>query len=241
MNQGQPKIFKLGHYEVSKCWDIAIQQMKPKGTYKVFCPAAVNDRADKFAPTGTQQFGGDTTYEIEVLESAKKPVAMKPARETEDMVDGQCFYMVHQGKTKADSFALEVSDVDAYAPRVTGVYNVALFPFKGREKPNKAQQWVYSVEDKTVKSLHLPDGALFEGFNQNVIVYKNLHLNNQRFTWHSVLRQWTNAFTGRALDVATAPDIKTKDNVITRDVKYGSAGKKFDLVYCEEDHGHDHH
>ena len=62
--------------------------MKPKGTYKVFCPAAVNDRADKFAPTGTQQFGGDTTYEIEVLESAKKPVAMKPARETEDMVDG---------------------------------------------------------------------------------------------------------------------------------------------------------
>jgi FKBP-type peptidyl-prolyl cis-trans isomerase len=26
--EGKPKVFKLGHFEVSKCWDIAIQQIR---------------------------------------------------------------------------------------------------------------------------------------------------------------------------------------------------------------------
>jgi len=39
---GEPKIFRIGHYEVSKCWDIALQQMKIGEKAKVECPAALD-------------------------------------------------------------------------------------------------------------------------------------------------------------------------------------------------------
>ena len=36
--QGKPKVFRLGHYEVSKCWDISIQQIRQGETATVTCP-----------------------------------------------------------------------------------------------------------------------------------------------------------------------------------------------------------
>ena len=158
--------------------DIAIQQMKPKGTYKVECPGSLTNKNTHYIQNSPATYSGAVTYEIEVLESSKQPLSLQPDRQLEEMVDGQCFYIVHQGKDKSQSFALEVSDKDAYAPRVTGVYNIALYPFKGRDHPNKAQQWVYNSEDHIVSSLHHKDGALFEGFNNNIIVYKNRNYNN---------------------------------------------------------------
>lgn len=41
-DQKLPKVFRLGHYEVSKCWDIAMMQMKAGGNAKVSCPGALD-------------------------------------------------------------------------------------------------------------------------------------------------------------------------------------------------------
>lgn len=34
--------FRVGHYEVSKCWDIAIQQMRPGETSTISCPGILD-------------------------------------------------------------------------------------------------------------------------------------------------------------------------------------------------------
>jgi FKBP-type peptidyl-prolyl cis-trans isomerase len=34
--------FRVGHYEVSKCWDIAIQQMKPGEVSMITCPGILD-------------------------------------------------------------------------------------------------------------------------------------------------------------------------------------------------------
>ena len=36
---GNSKLFRLGHFEVSKCWDIAVMQMKAGEKASVTCPA----------------------------------------------------------------------------------------------------------------------------------------------------------------------------------------------------------
>ena len=74
--------------------------MKPKGTYKVFCPASLGNKSDQWSQNSAQKFDGDVTYEIEVIESSKQPLALQPGFQLEDMVDGQCFYVVHQGRNK---------------------------------------------------------------------------------------------------------------------------------------------
>jgi len=51
MGSGAPKIFRIGHYEVSKCWDIALQQMKIDEKSTIECPAAL----DKGLNTGNYQ------------------------------------------------------------------------------------------------------------------------------------------------------------------------------------------
>ena len=43
--------------------------------------------------------------------------------------------------------ALSVDTVDLYAPRDTGVHNVQLHTWKGRENPDKKQQWIWNAED----------------------------------------------------------------------------------------------
>ena len=42
INNFNPSIFKLGHYEVSKCWDIALQKMTPGSTAEVYCPGELD-------------------------------------------------------------------------------------------------------------------------------------------------------------------------------------------------------
>jgi FKBP-type peptidyl-prolyl cis-trans isomerase len=39
IRKGKPAYFKIGEYQVSKCWDVAFQQMKAGQTARVFCPA----------------------------------------------------------------------------------------------------------------------------------------------------------------------------------------------------------
>jgi hypothetical protein len=68
--------------------------------------------------------------------------------------------------------ALEVAKRDKYYPKYWGIYNIDVKEFKGRENPNVAQQFMYDEVDQSVKSLLHPEAVLFEGFNKNLIVYK---------------------------------------------------------------------
>lgn len=104
------------------------------------------------------------------------------------------------------------------------------------EHPNPNQQFTYDSTDQSVKSLSHPEAVLFEGFNKNLIVYKQAHMNNQRFKYDSVKKRWYNSFTGRNLHI---DEFKAGSNISTMDMK-DTNNQKWELEYCNEDHGHDH-
>lgn len=96
---------------------------------------------------------------------------------------------------------------------------------------------MYDSKDQSVKSLLHPEAVLFEGFNKNLIVYKQRFMNNQRFNYDSVKKRWFNTFTGRDVELTK---FVTNSNVHTADMKDDNH-QKWELEYCSEDHGHDHH
>jgi len=81
LRHNKPDYFRIGHYEVSKCWDIAVQQMKQGEIATVKCPASVDSGG---APNRYEHFGSswvhaneDMTYQIEVAECALKPLTFR--------------------------------------------------------------------------------------------------------------------------------------------------------------------
>lgn len=193
--------------------------MKPKGTYKVFCPASLGATGGQWKHASSEEYSGDVTYEFEVIESNRQPEALDPGFHIEEMHGGQCFYIAHKGRNDNEYYALEVSEKDAYYPRNTGLYNIAMYPFKGRNKKvaNKAQQFVYNEEDHTIESMLHPGKAIFEGFNKNLVVYSNKRYNQQRMKWDQTGLRMLAAYTGHAFDVKSAPNMKSGDNVVTDD------------------------
>lgn len=111
-----------------------------------------------------------------------------------------------------NQMAMTVDTVDKYAPRVTGVHNVSLKKWSGRDKPDTNQQWVWSEEDHTFTSVGVPGNALFEGFNKNIITYKYKGLPNQRFKYNLGTKKLENKFTGYAIDIA-ADVVKADQNI----------------------------
>jgi len=120
----------------------------------------------------------------------------------ESLVDGYAFYIL-SNKTDKDGnkMALTADPADQYAPRTTGVHNVYLSKWAGKEHVNPKQQWKWNNEESSMKSVGLPGGALFEGFNKNMIVYTWRGLANQRFHYNILTKKFTNRFTGNAMDV----------------------------------------
>jgi len=112
---------------------------------------------------------------------------MEQAKDEESLISGFPFYL-KSNKTDADGNTLVITadPTDQYAPRTTGVHNVYLSAFAGKEKPNLMQQWIWNAEEQSLRSIGLPAGALFEGFNQNMIVYNWRGLHNQRFKYNIV-------------------------------------------------------
>jgi hypothetical protein len=79
-------------------------------------------------------------YEFEVAECGINPPSLQPDNYHEPLIPHECFYIVSAGKYgKGSDLAIEVSKDDAYAPRVTGVYNIDLTHFHGREEENPGQ------------------------------------------------------------------------------------------------------
>ena len=137
----------------------------------------------------------------------------------------QCFYIVNG----VDNLALEVNEQDRYAPSQTGIYDLSMKPFQGISVNNLAQQWSYSPKENTVRSMLHKDGALFEGYNQNVIVSQNMVSNNQKFTYDFVQGYWNNLASGRVLEV--------KDHQVTTSKKdaRSNGNQKWHIQYCNGD------
>jgi len=113
------------------------------------------------------------------------------APDIESVVEGYPFYIL-SAKTDADGnkMAITADPADQYAPRKTGVHNVFLSKWAGKEHPNDKQQWIWNSEESSLKSVGLPGGALFEGFNKNMIVYNWKGLHNQRFHYNIATKRF---------------------------------------------------
>ena len=113
------------------------------GKAKILCPRAL-DRGGNLNQYG--QYGSDwvptnidMTYEIEVLECGINPPSLQNEHAVVPIRPGECFYIVSAGTYgKGSNLAIEVSMEDKYAPRETGVYNIALKAYLGAGQPNLA-------------------------------------------------------------------------------------------------------
>jgi hypothetical protein len=140
-----PKTFRLGHYQVTKCWDIALQQIRQGEQATVTCPGDldkggvedqyIHDNTASWIPTYS-----DMRYEFDVLECGLNPPKLRPAIYDEPLVPGKCMYIVSSGKTGTGSkFALEVAEQEKYFPTLWGIFNIYLANYKGHNSNNKAQ------------------------------------------------------------------------------------------------------
>ena len=151
------------------------------------------------------------------------------------MVPGACFYILSAGKTgHGSNWAIGVATEDAYAPATTGIYNIALEEFKGLAAKNRQQMWYFDAEHGTINSMARDDGVLFEGFNKNLIVYKYQNMDNQKFRYLEVLKEWENISTGNVFDLEAG--WAQGATVITNDKNEMSFSQKWDIEYCDEDH-----
>lgn len=83
-----PAAFQVGTYKVSKCWEIAVQQMRSGEKATVTCPGELVDQA---IDQTDDVFGRDLgrKYELEVQECAMKPTYFVPEKLRTDT----CFYI----------------------------------------------------------------------------------------------------------------------------------------------------
>lgn len=135
--------------------------------------------------------------------------------------------------------AITADPKDQYAPRTTGVHNVYLKKWEGKEHPNPLQQWTWNSEQTSLNSVGLPGGALFEGFNKNMIVYNWRGLNNQRFHYNLATKKFQNRFTGNAMDIF-GDKVIDEENINTNEPD-DTIGQVWHIEYQSADHGHDHH
>jgi len=49
--------------------------------------------------------------------------------------------------------------------------------------------------------MNFPHEVLFEGFNKNLIVFKNLDMTNQKFKYDEKTKRFQNKSTGNAVDI----------------------------------------
>lgn len=156
----------------------------------------------------------------------------------ETLSAGFPMYLLSHHKDKdGNRMTLECEYVDQYAPRKTGVHNVHLAIWKGKENPSLNQQWVWNAEDTSLVNVGT-GSALFEGFNKNVIVYKWKGLANQRFKYNVATKRIENRFTGNALDVK-ADVIIAGQNIVSEEPDL-TDGQQWEIQYQSEEHGHDH-
>jgi hypothetical protein len=155
----------------------------------------------------------EVTYEFEMAECGPNPYYLMPRMFNEPMFNMQCFYIVSGGPWGYGSdLAFEVDEQDKYYPKHYGIYDIRVKEYKGRAANNKAQQFVYNTEDHTVRSLIHPETAIFEGVNMNLVMYKNINMENQHWEYSSVHKTWKNMHSN---DFIRTDQFKVDANVRT--------------------------
>merc|ERR1719473_1480999 len=99
--------------------------------------------------------------------------------------------------------ALSASDKDKYAPRNTGLYDVGITSWDGVGSKNKDQMWWYDDKNHALHNYAHDDtdAILFEGYNKNLVIYRNLNRDSQKFSFTSSRGMWRNDHTKRAISL----------------------------------------
>jgi len=127
---------------------------------------------------------------------------------------GQEYFRFINERTDPDGtpLCLEVEYEDAYAPQSTGLYNVIANKCK-HNKHTGAQEWYYDTQDLTIHSVLHPNSVILEGYNKNIVVYKNLLLDSQRFDYKPTSKHICNRHTMHCMDIKGTPDKMANDNI----------------------------
>jgi hypothetical protein len=147
-----------------------------------------------------------TPQEFENIHPAKNWEEGRPIRAND-------YFRLENERTDADGnpLCLEVEQQDAYYPTVTGLYNV-IANACGKAKVAHAQEWSYNPVDLTIASVLHPGTVVLEGYNKNIVVYKNLLLDSQRFEYRHRDKHFCNKATAHCMDIQSNPD-KLSDGV----------------------------
>lgn len=118
------------------------------------------------------------------------------------MKDQKCFYIAYSQKKDGHTFVLEVSSKDKYEPRKTGVYNIDLRIWNKEQDNGRdvtAQQWFYKYDKREIGSIYRPGKSIFAGFNDNLVLFKNKELKNQKFYYDLRKNLWMNEYTHKSI------------------------------------------
>ena len=84
-----------------------------------------------------------------------------------------------------------------------------------------------------MESGYFGGSVLFEGFNKDLIVFKDHHMANQKFTYDHQNKRFVNVRTGNAIDIQKDAS-GDGGNAVTGPVD-NSPGQKWDIFYCDPD------
>jgi hypothetical protein len=153
----------------------------------------------------------------------------------EPIIPKRCVFITLDGLGKR--LALTASNNDKYHPRKTGLYDVGVSNWEGTHSKDVNQKWWYDAGDH---SLHCyghddTDAILFEGYNRNLVLYRNLKRDSQKFTYNGSTKFWRNDHTKRAMSIEW-DHFKDGENVVTKNVddNHNSSGVNWDIHYCDD-------
>jgi hypothetical protein len=86
-------------------------------------------------------------YKLTIEECSLHPKYLAAAPDLESLVEGYPFYILSENTMDGTKMAITVDPTDQYAPRTTGVHNVFLNKWEGKEHPNVYQQWMWDKEE----------------------------------------------------------------------------------------------
>lgn len=231
-NEKNPTFWKIGEYKVSKCWEIAISQLRPLEKAMINCPRDLIDQGlDKTDDVINKNRG--RKYEFEVQECDQYPAFFKPEKITND----KCFYIKPSGVDgQGSNLALTVDSVDLYYPESYGIYNIQLKEFAGDRADNKAQQFTYNGDSLAIKTKLHSSTAMFEGANKNVITYESLGMDQQKFVYDRNTKIISNTASGLALQSETndsnPKNYRVGKNIVAGPLDTKNPAQRFEVVYC---------
>jgi len=158
-NPDKPLVYMVGHYQASKCMELAVQQMHIGEVAMIHCPNDL-DLGGAVQNNWHSDYGFswvankiDTRYKITLLDCDPNPVRFQ-RQDKESLKEKEPFYLLAKNTdVKGNTMALTLNATDLYAPKVTGVHNVNLEVWSGTEKPNLNQQFLYNSEEDSIRSV----------------------------------------------------------------------------------------